>query len=105
MQTSDPKNSDPKDINSLMQQGKLGGIMHKIATIRSLNKALYQILEPALRPYCQVVNFENNTIIVSAKNSPIANTLYYMQNEILGALQQVTPKRAFTQIKIKIRMG
>ena len=102
MQTKEYKSQDPLKVKQLMKLGHLGRLLSKVETLTALNAALYNFLPAPVRPYCQIINIDINTVVLGTQNSHIANTLYYQQNDILNALLKAIPDTHINNIRIRV---
>jgi len=102
MQTKPHKKRDPVPLNEITSKGMLGKIMHKVAILKQLNSALFNILPANIRPHCHVVNIEGFQIIVGCTNSSIANAVYYQQNNIISEINRTHPTYQINSLRTKV---
>lgn len=102
MQIKPLKTQDPVKIDHIMKEGRLGSLMSKLEAIKKLNDTLYDYLPSRLRPYCQVLNIDFNTVIIGAASSQVANSLFYSQNDILRAFQLTETVSNVSAVRVKV---
>jgi hypothetical protein len=94
-------NSDPKEISSLISQGHIKKLFAKATLLQELNRHLYKMLPPSLRPFCQVINFELGTITIGTSETAVANQLHFQQEEIITSLKKDMQNHNIHHIKVK----
>ena len=108
MQTSHDKKTrknrlDPIRVNQLTQQGHLKWLIEKANRLKKLHHTIIPLLPEALRPHCQVVNYEQQQLIIQTSSSTYATLLRYQKQALLKQLAQHKIGVFFTDIDIAVR--
>ncbi len=73
------KDTFTKSISTLLQPNHrdLQTVLSKVKAIANLNQLVTPLLEPTLRPHCQVANLSSGILVMLAANSSVATQLRY----------------------------
>lgn len=78
----------------------LVNIYQKSIDVGQLSNKVLPLLPSHLQPHVNVASFEKGTLVLTYKNSSIANELRYLVPELRNALRQKAQLHQLAQIKL-----
>lgn len=87
-----------KAINCI--NSNLVNIYQKSIDVGQLSNKVLPLLPKHLQPYVNIASFEKGTLVLTFKNSSIANELRYLIPELRNELRQKAQMHQLVQIKL-----
>lgn len=82
--------------------GDLGYIIQACQQVKKLDKLIKKHVQDALAQHCHVVNFQNNTLLLSVDSNVWAGKFRLIQADLLQALRQEKVFCALKKIECKV---
>lgn len=79
---------DPKPISKLLSDHPLSGLISKAKKIVMLNQIFMQIVPIDMASHCQIINYDNDSIIVEVENAAFATRLRYSERLLIEQLRR-----------------
>lgn len=99
------KETPTKSVTAFLQPShkELQTVLSKVKAIETLNNTLNPLLDPALRPYCQVANLTNGVLVILTANGSVATQLRYHTADLIKQLHKNPALKHIREIQIKVR--
>lgn len=99
------KDTKTKSVSAFLQPGyrDLQTLLSKVKAIETLNHTLNQLLDPALKEYCQVANLTNGVLIILTANASVATELRYSAADLIKKLHKNHSLKHIREIQTKVR--
>ncbi|AKE52633.1 DciA family protein [Kangiella geojedonensis] len=82
--------------------GLLKGLLKQSNSLKSINKSVQELLPDELKGHCEVSEFNQTSLIITAENAAWSTRLRYISSELLANLRQAGHySLANIQIKVK----
>ena len=82
--------------------GVLKGLLKQSNSLKSINDSVQQMLPDELKDHCEVSEFNQTSLIITAENAAWSTRLRYISSELLASLRKAGHySLANIQIKIK----
>lgn len=82
---------------------ELQSVLTKIKELERLNQKFLFHLDPALKNYCQIANWQNNRLIILAANASVATQLRFQIPDLLKKFKQDSLLKKFQDIHCIVR--
>lgn len=97
------QNKDPMKVTDCLNQQSFKALVTKARNIMALDATLKQLVPEYLKPFCRVMNYNENTLVISAESATVALRIKGLSDELISYFKEVPSIIKIHNIVCKIR--